>query len=234
MLHKQPHQPPQSGTWYLWHLQPAQLAGVRLLALKAAWPWHAFCKASRPAVQGSWQRRPCSEKAAERVGEGGVEWERTGELTSTGMRPVSVSTCLGVNSSRCTLCPSRPYPPSPAHTLGTAVKPVLLTPESVFIACIPIHPASMLGATTGRRCIKSAHSGLRNAEAAPARPLSATNAHEFNLTRLPPVYARLGLLALFLSSASSGASQNSRCHAWQYSILPHVASLLGRARAPQV
>ena len=39
-------------------------------------------------------------------------WERrrqlTGESLSTGMRPLRASTCFGVNSSFCTLCPSRP------------------------------------------------------------------------------------------------------------------------------
>jgi hypothetical protein len=37
----------------------------------------------------------------------------TGELGSTGILPLSVSTCLGLNSSFCRLCPSLPYPPLP-------------------------------------------------------------------------------------------------------------------------
>ena len=46
--------------------------------------------------------------------EGGKTWARTTPDGSAGMRPLSVSTWRGENSSCCTLWPSRPYPPFPA------------------------------------------------------------------------------------------------------------------------
>lgn len=50
-----------------------------------------------------WPTQPCGRRA-----------RRTTPLGSAGMRPFSVSTWRGENSSCCTLCPRRPYPPFPA------------------------------------------------------------------------------------------------------------------------
>ena len=60
---------------------------------------------------------------------------RTGELGSTGMRPFSVSTCFGVNSSFCSLCPSRPYPPSPDQAHTRCKHDAFLLPICSLAAC---------------------------------------------------------------------------------------------------